>query len=151
MNQFLLDAGLSLLVAVLATALAAALAVACGALDAWSRLSGPSGRAPRGTAVYVPPLLALPALALLDGGVVPLVAGLIAWLNLAYVVRQSVAALHARAFIDAARMAGLTPGRIVARHVLPHLTRPVGLRALLTVPQVFAGDALRQLLEAAAR
>ena len=92
------------------------------------------------------------ALGLLDGGgLVVVVAGLIAWLNLAFVVRRGVAALQGRAFVDAARMAGLTPGRIVGRHVLPHLTRPVGLRALLTVPQVLAGDALRQLLEAAAR
>lgn len=148
LNELLVAGGASLLVAVAATALASALAVACGALDAWGRLAG---RTPRGLAVYAPVLLAVLAAGLLDDGVMIAAAGLVAWLNLAEVVWRSVSTLCRRAFIDAARLAGLAPGQIVARHVLPHLGRPVALRALLAVPQVLAADALRQLLEAAAR
>lgn len=148
LNTLALAGGLSLLVAVVATTVAAALAVGCGALDAWLRLAG---RGPRGYAVYAPPLLVLGAFAALEDNALVAVAGSVAWLNLAYVVQREVAALHRRAFVDAARLAGLSPGRIVARHVLPHLTAPVGARVLLTVPQVLLADALRQLLEAALR
>lgn len=148
LEEFLLRGGYSLLLAVLATAIAAALAVACGALDAWNRLGG---RAPSGAAVYAPPLFALLPLVLIEDAWPVLLAGVIAWLNLAWVVQRQVGVLRGRAFVDAARMAGLAPGRIVGRHVLPHLTTPVGLRSLLTLPQVLAGDVLRQLLEAAMR
>lgn len=144
----LLAGGLSLLVAVAATTLAAALATACGALDAFDRLSF---RPPRGWVVYAPPALVLLLLGVLDDRWPVTVAGTVAWLNLAWVVHRHVALLHRRAFVDAARLAGLAPGGIVRRHLLPHLGRPIALRAMLTVPQVLLADVLRQLLEAAAR
>lgn len=147
-ETFLPLAGASLLLALAATALAAALAVACGAWDAWARLSD---RQPAGSPVYVPAVLVLLAIGVALGDWTVPLAGAVAWANLAYVVRREVAALHRRAFVDAARLAGLAPGTIVRRHVIPHLGRPLGLQALFTLPQVLAADALRQLLEAASR
>ena len=66
-----------------------------------------------------------------------LVLGLFASANLARVVRSSCIALREELFVDAARVSGLGPVRIMTRHVLPGLT---GL--LLVQMSLFAGIAL---------
>lgn len=66
-----------------------------------------------------------------------LVLGLFASANLARVIRSSCIALREELFVDAARVSGLGPVRIMTRHVLPGLT---GL--LLVQMSLFAGIAL---------
>jgi peptide/nickel transport system permease protein len=66
-----------------------------------------------------------------------LVLGLFASANLARVIRSSCIAIREELFVDAARVSGLGPVRIMTRHVLPGL---VGL--LLVQMSLFAGIAL---------
>ena len=66
-----------------------------------------------------------------------LVLGLFASANLARVIRSSCIAIREELFVDAARVSGLGPVRIMTRHVLPGLT---GL--LLVQMSLFAGIAL---------
>jgi peptide/nickel transport system permease protein len=66
-----------------------------------------------------------------------LVLGLFASANLARVIRSSCIAIREELFVDAARVSGLGPGRIMTRHVFP------GLAGLLLVQMsLFAGIAL---------
>jgi len=66
-----------------------------------------------------------------------LVLGLFASANLARVIRSSCIAIREELFVDAARVSGLGPVRIMTRHVLP------GLAGLLLVQMsLFAGIAL---------
>ena len=66
-----------------------------------------------------------------------LVLGLFASANLARVIRSSCIALREELFVDAARVSGLGPARIMTQHILP------GLAGLLLVQMsLFAGIAL---------
>jgi oligopeptide transport system permease protein len=62
--------------------------------------------------------------------------GAINWLDMARIVRGQTLALRHREFVDAARLAGLPPGRIIRRHIVPNLLGVVLVCATLTVPQV---------------
>jgi len=65
------------------------------------------------------------------------VLGLFAAANLARVIRGLCLALREELFVDAARVSGLTPFRIMSRHILPALTGQ-----LLIQMSLFAGIAL---------
>lgn len=62
--------------------------------------------------------------------------GCVQWLTTARIVRAQVLTLAAGEFVLAARAAGLPPGRIVVRHLLPNCLGPVVVFAALTVPAV---------------
>ncbi len=62
--------------------------------------------------------------------------GAVSWLTMARVVRGEVLSLRRRAFVEAARALGAGPGRILGRHVLPHLVGVVIAYLALTVPAV---------------
>jgi peptide/nickel transport system permease protein len=49
----------------------------------------------------------------------------LAWPQLARVVRASVATLHQAQFVDAARVAGMGHGAIIAREILPNAAAPI--------------------------
>ena len=53
--------------------------------------------------------------------IVALVIALINWVPIARVVYSEVAALREREFVEAANAVGASSGRILARHILPHL------------------------------
>ena len=53
--------------------------------------------------------------------IVALVIALINWVPIARVVYSEVAALHEREFVEAASAVGASSGRILTRHILPHL------------------------------
>jgi peptide/nickel transport system permease protein len=71
-----------------------------------------------------------------------LVIGLTTWMPAARLVRAATQSLRERPFIDAARVAGVPPARIVWRHVLPGVASPLLVTAAL-------GAAQAALLEAA--
>ncbi|MFE3036608.1 dipeptide/oligopeptide/nickel ABC transporter permease/ATP-binding protein [Streptomyces canus] len=63
--------------------------------------------------------------------------GFFASAGLARIIRSSVVALREELFVDAARVSGIGPARIMARHILPRLTGQVLVPVFL-----FSGNAL---------
>ena len=66
--------------------------------------------------------------------------GAVEWLTMARIVRGQTRALKSKEFIEAARAAGLTPTRIVARHIVPNLLGPVIVYVTLTIPGVIMAE-----------
>lgn len=62
--------------------------------------------------------------------------GLVQWLTMARIVRGQVLSLREREFVLAARAAGASDARILARHLLPNALGPVVVYGTLTVPGV---------------
>lgn len=62
--------------------------------------------------------------------------GAVSWLTMARIVRGEVLALRARPFVEASRVLGASPARILFRHLLPNLTGVVIVYLALTVPAV---------------
>ena len=60
--------------------------------------------------------------------------GGVSWLTLARVIRGQVLSLREQTFIEAARAAGVGPGGILARHLLPNLIGPIVVYTTLTIP-----------------
>ena len=72
--------------------------------------------------------------------------GAINWLDMARIVRGQTLALKQREFVDAARLAGLAPGTIIRRHIVPNLLGVVIVYAALTVPQVILVESFLSFL-----
>ncbi|MDQ3249736.1 MAG: ABC transporter permease [Chloroflexota bacterium] len=72
-------------------------------------------------------LLAIAIMAVLGTGLgnVILVLGVSGWVGYARIVRGTVLSLREQPFIEAARCAGLSNGRLVLRHLLPNVWTPV--------------------------
>jgi oligopeptide transport system permease protein len=62
--------------------------------------------------------------------------GAVSWLTMARIVRGEVLSLRTRPFIEASRVLGASPARIVFRHLLPNLAGVVIVYLALTVPAV---------------
>lgn len=62
-----------------------------------------------------------------------LIIGLTGWMGLARLVRAEVLSLKEREFILAARVAGLSPARIILRHLLPNAAAPILVSATLGI------------------
>jgi peptide/nickel transport system permease protein/oligopeptide transport system permease protein len=62
--------------------------------------------------------------------------GSVSWLTMARIVRGEVLSLRTRPFVEAARVLGAGPGRILRRHLLPNLAGVVIAYLALTVPAV---------------
>ncbi len=72
--------------------------------------------------------------------------GAVSWLTMARIVRGQVIALKNQEFVLAARATGVTPLRIVARHLIPNALGPVIVYATLTVPSVMLSEAFLSFL-----
>lgn len=70
-----------------------------------------------------------------------LVLGATGWFAIARLVRGEVRAIRGADFVLAARSLGVTPSRLAARHVLPHVLGPVLVAATLAVGQVIVLEA----------
>ena len=57
----------------------------------------------------------------------------LSWTGIARVVRGMVLALRERQFVEAARAAGAGNGRIILRHLLPHAAGPIIVKATFTL------------------
>jgi oligopeptide transport system permease protein len=62
--------------------------------------------------------------------------GAIEWLTMARIVRGQTIALRQREFVEAARAAGASPWQIVTRHIVPNTLGPVVVFATLNIPVV---------------
>ena len=66
---------------------------------------------------------------------------LVSWLTVARLVRGQILALREREFVEAARAAGATSGRILARHLLPNSLAVVVVAATFGVPRAIIVEA----------
>lgn len=71
----------------------------------------------------------------ISGGPIPiiLIIGALSWMGAARLVRGQFLALKEKEFVDAARMAGAKPNRIIWRHILPNAASPIIVSATLRV------------------
>ena len=72
--------------------------------------------------------------------------GAVSWLTMARIVRGQVLSLRQREYVEAAVCLGLSPLRIVLRHVIPNVLGPVAVYATLTVPAVMLLEAMLSFL-----
>jgi len=72
--------------------------------------------------------------------------GAVSWLTMARIVRGQVLSLKQQEFILAARATGVSPFRIVARHLVPNTLGPVIVYATLTIPSVMLLEAFLSFL-----
>ena len=72
--------------------------------------------------------------------------GAINWLDMARIVRGQTLSLKEREFVDAARLMGATPLRIVLRHITPNVLGVVVVYVTLTVPQAMLMESFLSFL-----
>ena len=72
--------------------------------------------------------------------------GAVSWLTMSRVIRGQVLSLREQPFVEAARAVGLSPARIMARHLLPNLVAPIVVYATLTVPMAILQESLLSFL-----
>jgi oligopeptide transport system permease protein len=72
--------------------------------------------------------------------------GAVSWLTMARIVRGQVLSLKAEPFVEAARSIGVSPLRIIVRHLIPNAAGPIVAYATLTVPHVMLTEAFLSFL-----
>lgn len=137
---------ISLLVALVATAVAMLIGVLYGAIAGWR---GGHGDAAMMAAVDVmsclPFLLLIIVLMAVLGRSLHwffLTLGAVSWLTTARLVRAQVMTLMATDWVLAARASGLPPARIILRHLIPACAGVIAAAAILTVPLVIMEESL---------
>ncbi len=140
----------SLLVALLATAVSLVIGVAWGATAGYL-----GGRADAWMMRFVDVLYALPymffviILTVVFGRslfLIFLAIGAVGWLTMARIVRGQALALRHREFVEAAIALGLPSSTIIARHIVPNVLGTVIVYATLTVPQVILFESFLSFL-----
>ena len=72
--------------------------------------------------------------------------GFFGWFGLARLVRSLFLSLREADFVDAARAAGVSDGRIIVRHIMPNTLSPIIVSATLGVAGVIVGEAVVSFL-----
>jgi oligopeptide transport system permease protein len=72
--------------------------------------------------------------------------GAINWLDMARIVRGQTMSLRDREFVEAARLTGVSPARIVFRHIAPNLFGIVIVYVTLTIPQAILVESFLSFL-----
>jgi oligopeptide transport system permease protein len=72
--------------------------------------------------------------------------GAVSWLTMARIVRGQVLSLKEQEFVLAARATGVSPFRIISRHLVPNTLGPVIVYATLTIPSVMLLEAFLSFL-----
>ncbi len=72
--------------------------------------------------------------------------GAVQWLTMARIVRGQVMSLKRQEFVEAAIALGLSPSRILFRHIIPNLMSVVIVYATLTVPAIMLLEAFLSFL-----
>src|SRR4029077_7388337 len=62
--------------------------------------------------------------------------GAVSWLTMARIVRGQVLSLRTRSFVEASRVLGAKPARIIARHIIPNIFGVVITYLALTMPAI---------------
>jgi oligopeptide transport system permease protein len=72
--------------------------------------------------------------------------GAVNWLDMARIVRGQTLSLREREFVEAARLTGVSTGRIILRHIAPNLIGIVVVYVTLTIPQAILVESLLSFL-----
>ena len=72
--------------------------------------------------------------------------GAVEWLTMSRIVRGQTLTLKHKEFVEAARAAGLGPGAIIGRHIVPNLLGPVIVYVTLTIPAVILAESFLSFL-----
>jgi oligopeptide transport system permease protein len=72
--------------------------------------------------------------------------GAINWLDMARIVRGQTLSLRNREFVEAARLTGVSPARIIFRHIAPNLFGIVIVYLTLTIPQAILVESFLSFL-----
>ncbi|MDJ0814362.1 MAG: ABC transporter permease subunit [Woeseiaceae bacterium] len=72
--------------------------------------------------------------------------GAINWLDMARIVRGQTLSLREREFVAAARLIGVSPARILLRHIAPNLVGVVIVYVTLTIPQAILVESFLSFL-----
>lgn len=72
--------------------------------------------------------------------------GAVQWLTMSRIVRGQVISLKGQEFVEAARSIGVSPGKIVFRHLIPNALGPIIVYVTLTVPAVMLEEAFLSFL-----
>ena len=72
--------------------------------------------------------------------------GAVNWLDMARIVRGQTLSLREREFVEAARLTGVSTGRIILRHIAPNLIGIVVVYVTLTIPQAILVESFLSFL-----
>jgi len=72
--------------------------------------------------------------------------GAVEWLTMARIMRSQVQSLRQQEFVEAAISLGLSPTRIIRRHLIPNALGPVIVYTTLTIPSVMLLEAFLSFL-----
>jgi peptide/nickel transport system permease protein len=137
LSRLIWGARVSLLIGITANAVAVLIGVTLGALAGYyGGLVGTLIMRFTDVMLAFPVLLLGVALvAILAPGIPVIIAviGLVSWTSMARIVNGQVVSLRERDFVEAARAAGVGGGRILWRHILPHLVSPIVVYSSLGV------------------
>ncbi len=88
-------------------------------------------------------VLAIAVLAFIGGGILTLVLflGVAGWANYARLVRGEVLSVMTQEYITAAQAIGVSPARLMYRHILPNVLTPVLVLASLLLPHLIIVEA----------
>jgi peptide/nickel transport system permease protein len=167
LSRLLFGARTSLTVGIIANAVATVIGVSVGAIAAFAGnvAVGIGPRAGRRVVINVPLetilmrttdailsfpvlLLAIALVAIVGaslGLVVAVIAGVL-WTGIARIVYSRMVVLREAEFVIAARALGVSPPRILARHVLPHLTSIIAVYATLGIASTVLFEATLSFL-----
>ncbi len=72
--------------------------------------------------------------------------GAVSWLTMARIVRTNVLTYRNRDFVQASKLAGKSAAFIITRHILPNVSGPIIIYGTLTVPRVMIEEAFLSFL-----
>jgi peptide/nickel transport system permease protein len=145
-SQILRGTQFSLLIAVVVSVVATLIGVAFGSLAGYLRGFADSAVS-RLTDLFliIPQIAAAAILAKVFGHgnwyVVAIVLALFAWMPIARITRAEAMALAQREFVEAARAAGASTGRIIFKHLVPNMVGSITVNATLAIAQAVLVEA----------
>ncbi len=141
---------ISLLVGLLATAVSLTIGVSYGALSGFLGGKTDSAMMRAVDILYALPFTVFVILLMVFFGrslvLLFLAIGAVEWLTMARIVRGQVLSLKQRAFVEAARILGQRPGKLLSGHILPNAAGPIIVYTTLTIPNVMLLEAFVSFL-----
>lgn len=149
-SRLLYGAQTSLLIGIVANGIAVSIGTLLGVVAGYARgfLGAALMRLTDLMMAFPPLLLAIALAAILKPGlnIVILVIALVNWVQIARVIYTETIALSEREYIEAARAMGAGTGRIVLRHLLPHLVPSVIVYGTLGIATTVLLEAMLSFL-----
>lgn len=139
-SRILYGGQVSLLVGVVATAVSLLIGVFYGAISGYA--GGKTDRLMMSSVdiLYAVPFMFLVIILMVSFGrsliLLFIALGAVQWLTMARIVRGQILSLKEMEFVEAARMCGSGPLKIIFKHLLPHTVGPIIVYTSLTIPVV---------------